>query len=163
MLCFNKVRENVVLAGLRQENKFQDNFSSIMAGKALSAQIKAQQDLVEQADRNKKVRQFEEWNTEVYGKISGRVAEKNDLVPAKEITRRRNKYFQEFLDMTNSKGAIFRDIIIESEYDPLEPNRRSIKVSLNFPSSSIVQKRIHTYIHTYIHNYIHTHTHTQQS
>ena len=27
-----------------------------------------------------------------------------------------------------TKGAIFRDIIIESEYDPLEPNRNCIKV-----------------------------------
>ena len=44
-----------------------------------------------------------------------------------EFARRRRE-FQKFLDTTNAKGAIFRDIIIESEYDPLEPNRNCIKV-----------------------------------
>jgi len=74
------------------------------------------------------VRQFDEWNLEVYGKIQGRVAEQLDSVASNELTRRRNKEFQKFLDTTNTKGAIFRDIIIESEYDPLEPNRQCIKV-----------------------------------
>ena len=31
--------------------------------------------------------------------------------------RRRRKAYQEFLDVTNKKEALFRDIIIESEYD----------------------------------------------
>ena len=44
------------------------------------------------------------------------------------LNQRKNSEFQKFLDTTNSKGAIFRDIIIESEYDPLEPNRNCIKV-----------------------------------
>jgi hypothetical protein len=64
----------------------------------------------------------------VYGKIQGRVAEKLDSVTPKQLTRRRNQEFQKFLDTTNTKGAIFRDIIIESEYDPLQPNRQCVKV-----------------------------------
>jgi hypothetical protein len=73
-------------------------------------------------------RQFEEWNTEVYGKLAGRVADQLDCMAPDRLNRRRNKEYQKFLDTTNSKGAIFRDIIIESEYDPLEPNRNCIKV-----------------------------------
>lgn len=49
------MREHIVLAGLRKEKKFTDSYSSIMEGKNLSASIKAQQDLEEQAERNKKV------------------------------------------------------------------------------------------------------------
>ena len=85
------------------------------------------------------VRQFDEWNLEVYGKIQGRVAEKLDNVTPKQLTRRRNQEFQKFLDTTNTKGAIFRDIIIESEYDPLEPNRQCVKVRSVILSLSLCQ------------------------
>ena len=142
----------------KREKKFQDSYSSIMEGKDLAARIKKQQDLEDQAERNKKVTaldkgstlsaavfsrpfspralrfggeqksQFQEWNLEVYGKIQGRVAEQLEATTSAAITKKRNAEFQKFLDLTNSKGAIFRDIIIESEYDPLEPNRSSIKV-----------------------------------
>jgi len=44
-----------------------------------------------------------------------------------EVNRKRRGAFQEYLDLSNAKaGYVFRDIIIESEYDPLEANRRSI-------------------------------------
>jgi hypothetical protein len=49
------------------------------------------------------------------------------------------------LDITNKKSAIFRDIIIESEYDPLEPNRRAIKArtgKLKDPTLHILQKTV---------------------
>ena len=49
------MRENIVLSGLRKEKAFSDNYSSIMEGRNLSATIKAQHDLEEQAERNKKV------------------------------------------------------------------------------------------------------------
>lgn len=39
--------------------------------------------------------------------------------------------YNKFLDITNRKANIYNDIIIESEYDPLEPNRRAIKVQLD--------------------------------
>lgn len=44
----------------------------------------------------------------------------------KHLNKRKNQDYQKFLDVTNRKPAIFRDIIIESEYDPLEPNRKCI-------------------------------------
>lgn len=52
---------------------------------------------------------------------------------------------QKFLDTTNAKSAVFRDIIIESEYDPLEPNRTSIKVDssgIKDPCKQEVQKHL---------------------
>jgi hypothetical protein len=49
------------------------------------------------------VRQFEEWNMEVYGKIQGRVAEQLEQTSSGDITRKRNVEFQKFLDTTNAK------------------------------------------------------------
>lgn len=46
---------------------------------------------------------------------------------SKQLNRKKNEDYKKFLTVTNRKPAIFRDIIIESEYDPLEPNRRCVK------------------------------------
>jgi hypothetical protein len=138
-----QVREQLVVNNLRREEKFQRQYSSIMEGKELAARIKKQQDLEDQAELNKKMRMFDEWNLEVYGKIQSRVNEKLDAVSTNEITSRRNEEFQKFLNTTNTKGAIFRDIIIESEYDPLEPNRNCVKVKsddLVDPTSRVLDK-----------------------
>jgi hypothetical protein len=50
-----QVREQIMASTLRREEKFESNFSSIMAGKDLSASIKKQQDLEDEAQRNKTV------------------------------------------------------------------------------------------------------------
>ena len=49
------------------------------------------------------VRQFEEWNLEVYGKIQSRLTEQLEQTPSNDITKRRNAEYQKFLDTTNSK------------------------------------------------------------
>merc|ERR1712167_321027 len=74
-------------------------------------------------DMNKQTklkRQFDEWNSEVYGKIQDQINERLDSTTAAQINARRRREYQKFLDATNAKGAIFRDIIIESEYDPMK-------------------------------------------
>lgn len=62
---------------------------------------------------------------------------------SKELNRRKNEDYEKFLDITNRKAAIFLDTIIESEYDPLEPNRRAVKVQpgyLKDPTMVSLQK-----------------------
>ena len=70
---------------------------------------------------------------------------KLDSLTYDALNHRKNAEFQKFLDTTNSKGAIFRDIIIESEYDPLEPNRHCIKVptrDLRDPCRRVLDKAL---------------------
>ena len=50
----------------------------------------------------------------MYGKIQDQINDRLDGMDSSEINRRRRHEFQKFLDTTNAKGAIFRDIIIES-------------------------------------------------
>ena len=140
-----RVKEAIMVSELKRETGFQNHFGSITAGRRLEAEIKARQDLEDEAERNKKVRQYEEWNLNVYGKIQDRVGSKLDNMTYDELNHRKNAEFQKFLDTTNSKGAIFRDIIIESEYDPLEPNRRCIKVptkDLRDPCRRVLDKAL---------------------
>ena len=83
--------------------------------------------LVDETRRTKTRRQFEDWNKNVHGKIQQKVLNKVDAIPAKELHERYLNSYDKFLSITNRKPAIFRDIIIESEYDPLEANRAAVK------------------------------------
>ena len=101
--------------------------------------------LHEEAELNKVKRQFGEWNSNVHGRIQDQVSTKLNAKDYKKMLKEKNADYQKFLDITNKKSAIFRDIIIESEYDPLEPNRRAIKAStgkLKDPTRHILQKTI---------------------
>jgi hypothetical protein len=101
--------------------------------------------LHEEAELNKVKRQFGEWNTNVHGRIQDQISCKLNSKDYKKMLKEKNADYQKFLDITNKKSAIFRDIIIESEYDPLEPNRRAIKAStgkLKDPTLHILQKTV---------------------
>lgn len=61
----------------------------------------------------------------------------------KKLHRMKYDDYSKFLDITNKKPNIFRDTIIESEYDPLEPNRRALKVSHSYEILSRLSILIH--------------------
>ena len=82
--------------------------------------------LVNETKRTKTRRQFEDWNKAVHGKIQESVLKKVNSISSKELHNRKLESYDKFLAITNRKPAIFRDIIIESEYDPLEINRTTI-------------------------------------
>jgi hypothetical protein len=99
--------------------------------------------LVAETKRTKTRRQFEDWNTNVHGAIQANVLKSVNSIKPSELHQRKLKSYDEFLNITNRKSAIFRDIIIESEYDPLEANRKSIKAKtslLKDPLNIDVQK-----------------------
>ena len=101
--------------------------------------------LHDEAELNKVKRQFGEWNTNVHARIQDNISSKLNSKDYKSMLKEKNDDYQKFLDITNKKSAIFRDIIIESEYDPLEPNRRAIKAKtgkLKDPTLHILQKTV---------------------
>jgi len=86
-------------------------------------------DLFTETQRNKKRHQFEDWNQNVHAPIQQKIAQQVDRIDTKSLNKRKNDDYNKFLDITNRKAAIFLDIIIESEYDPLEPNLHAIKTN----------------------------------
>ena len=97
----------------------------------------------DETSRNNNRRQFEEWNVQVHGKIQMKIGQRIDAIDSKTLNKQKNDDYQQFIDISNKKPAIFRDIIIESEYDPLEPNRRSIKAktgTLKDPTLMLLRK-----------------------
>lgn len=98
----------------------------------------------EETLQNKRRHQFEEWNNQVFGEIQTKLLEKINQIDSRELNRMKNEDYQKYLDITNRKAAIFRDTIIEGEYDPLEVNRRATRVSmarLKDPTNVYAQKQ----------------------
>lgn len=94
---------------------------------------------------NNSRRQFEEWNTQVHGKIQMKITKQLNAIDSKALNKKKNDDYGKFLDISNRKPAIFRDIIIESEYDPLEPNRHAIKAKtarLKDPTLMLLRKNV---------------------
>lgn len=85
-------------------------------------------ELVNETKRTKTKRQFEEWNQNVHGEIQRNIATQVNRISAKDLHLKKNEDYNKFLQITNQKPAIFRDIIIEAEYDPLEVNRAGIRI-----------------------------------
>ena len=74
--------------------------------------------LEEQTQRNRLRRQFEDWNKNIHGKIQSIIGRKIDAMDSRELNRQKNEDYSKFIEICNRKPAIFRDIIIEAEYDP---------------------------------------------
>lgn len=86
-------------------------------------------DLHEQVNRNKTKALFTTWEADVFGAIQTQVMDAVNAIPAREGQRARAKLMQEYLDVGNKKArGVFRDIVIESEYDPLSSHKNGIKV-----------------------------------
>lgn len=121
------VRERIEENKARKERRFQARRGDIARGRELAEEIDEYLTLYESEARLKQKKQFDDWNSNVYGAIREQICDKLDAVDPRVRNERRRREFQQYLDVSNTKGAIFRDIILESEYDPLEPNRRCIK------------------------------------
>jgi len=122
------VREKLAETTIKRERRFVELRSDIDEGRKLADEIDKHLNLHELNARTRNKKMFDEWNQRVYGGIQDQINSQLSAMDSNDISRRRRLEFQKFLDTTNAKGAIFRDIIIESEYDPLEPNRHCIKV-----------------------------------
>ena len=121
------IERAVQIEAEKRENKLNQNLAKLEESKALLDSIDKNLKMHEQSVYNNNRRQFEEWNLNVHGKIQSNIASQIDEMSSKELNMKKRNDYSQFLNISNRKSAIFRDIIIESEYDPLEPNRHSIK------------------------------------
>ena len=123
----NNIQKALLKKQEKQENRFKQLSSNIEKSLQLLDNVDKDLDLYKETHRTKVRRQFEDWNTNVHGKIQMLISKQVDNIPTKQLNKKKCSDYEKFLDITNRKPAIFRDIIIESEYDPLEPNRRAVK------------------------------------
>mmetsp|Transcript_29932 Transcript_29932/g.41433 ORF Transcript_29932/g.41433 Transcript_29932/m.41433 type:complete len:368 (+) Transcript_29932:293-1396(+) len=87
------------------------------------------------ANLRKKEALYKEWKENVYDRIHGAIQEQVDAISTEEIEKRHRDHFEAYLNTITKKGkqhyrgGVFRDVIIESDYDPLVPRSNAIKIS----------------------------------
>ena len=73
------------------------------------------------------------WEENTFGPIQDAITDLINSESHSTLTKRRRKHFDNYLQECNSKVGVFRDIIIESDYDPLlcrSENRKRLPNSL---------------------------------
>jgi len=84
---------------------------------------------------NQKKELHNKWTEQVYYKIQKQIADRVGAINNEELNERLNSLFQKYIDTSGTK-MVFRDIIIESEYDPLENKKHTVRVDAEPRSST---------------------------
>jgi hypothetical protein len=108
------------------DEKFLTHLDNLDHGREFLETVSKDIHMFEESQKNKLKTQLKEWNEKVHAPIAMCIAKKINAISPKELNRIKCSDYQNFLNVVNKKPCIFRDIIIESEYDPLEVNKRSI-------------------------------------
>jgi len=141
-----KIRENLHEKARRKEESFNRNFRQLNEGHRLAGEMGTMLMLQEEQKKRKAREEYKEWDRNVYKPTAAAVLESVNALNYKQLNQRKQDEYQQFLDTTNRKGQIFRDIIIESEYDSLESNRKDIRVKMtkmNDPINRCLDKKGH--------------------
>lgn len=113
-----------------RELRFQEMDKAFEAeNSGFAAQLFKTCDHKDATDRRRTRLMHKEWEEQVFDKIQRRVCSRVDSRSSSDIEREKQVLYQEFLDATNRKDGLFRDIIIESDYDPLNWREESLKYS----------------------------------
>jgi hypothetical protein len=85
-----------------------------------------------------------DWEENVYSAISNDILSQMESRDPLKTKQRIRREYQNYIDLTNKKGQIFRDIFVESEYDPNVLNRATIKAkpaTLDDPTDRVLRRR----------------------
>jgi len=67
---------------------------------------------------------YKEWNDKVFGTIQKQIDKQLAQIRTQDLTERRRNLMEDYIRISNQKiGGLYRDIIIESEYDPFMANK----------------------------------------
>jgi hypothetical protein len=112
-----RIQENA----LAKEREFNQKLQSLLEER--EGFVKDMAAMVKEVDTYKqrtKHELYHEWNRHVYHPLQQRINEHVSQLDMEEIGSRRRNALQAYLEMSRKKkGQVFRDIILEAEYDPV--------------------------------------------
>ncbi len=129
---FEKVKKlSEKAAKQRQEKKeaeFVENYNNLIEERTGFIQdIAHTLQIYDESDERKKQQLYDQWCNTVYNPIQDQIQTKLANVTTADIEKRRRSEFEKYLEQVNRKekhnGGVFRDIIIENDYDPLHYNK----------------------------------------
>lgn len=111
----------------KKERKFQQMLETLDAEHALVDEVGHMLHLKSLSDRRRKEQLHKSWHKKVFRPIQGQIDKAVGARSCTEIQARRNKNMDEYLKVCNEKVGVFRDIIMEEDYNPLKERERTIK------------------------------------
>lgn len=92
------------------------------------AEVEAKLQLRERDRHNRRVELYKEWQEKVFGAIQSQIDRQLASLRTEDISARRRALMEDYITISNRKRmGLYRDIIIESEYDPLTAHRTLMK------------------------------------
>jgi hypothetical protein len=112
----------------RKEALFQERYRKILDEEStFVASVRDFLTVQDRADYAKREKLYLEWCERVYQPIQRQIGSMLEGLSVSQIERRRREMFDEFLHQTNTKDGLFRDIIIEHEYNPLRGREHTLR------------------------------------
>jgi hypothetical protein len=98
----------------------------------LCAQLDEQLLLRERAKYRRQTQLYKEWNERVYETIQAQIDEQLASLRTEDLSTRRRQLMEEYIRVSTQKRyGLYRDIIIESEYDPLVAHQKLLKYKMS--------------------------------
>ncbi|DBA00193.1 TPA: hypothetical protein N0F65_007818 [Lagenidium giganteum] len=136
------IAENLQKQRTRKEAQYMKLRKDVEDGKALAEELHEKLHLQEQSKARQYQRMHEEWKSGVYHKLNDPILARIDAMGTKQLNLTKHENYQKFLDITNKKGGLFRDIIIESEYNPLHDVKYlSHRAIVDDPVKRVIRRR----------------------
>jgi len=130
-----------ILDRTRQQNQSQEQDEDRRVERMLK-HIAHEQEFVEQLDEQLLLRErakyrrqtqlYKEWNERVYETIQAQIDEQLASLRTEDLSTRRRQLMEEYIRVSTQKRyGLYRDIIIESEYDPLVAHQKLLKYKMS--------------------------------
>jgi len=113
----------------REEQRFADMYNELMMEEQDFVSLVKEYCVLDDENRRRKQEALcREWHEKVYDKIQRQIGKQLKNMSSHEIAERRRALYQQFLNAANSKETgLFRDIILENEYDPMIAHEHTLK------------------------------------
>eukprot|EP00959_Pyramimonas_sp_CCMP1952_P426634 8935424-Pyramimonas_sp.AAC.2 len=131
------LQEMIENGRVNREKRFRKLYDTVFNGMESSgilAEIDHKLEMANAARDKRKEELYQEWKEQVYDHIHTQLQDAIDGLSVEEITKKHNEHYDAFLQIAtkkstqNARGGVFRDVIIESDYDPLAPLNKFLKV-----------------------------------
>ena len=95
------------------------------------AQVDRSLRMHEEARHKRRHELCKEWHDKVYYAIQAQIDQQLAALPTHELSARRRALLEDFITTSNrKKGGLYRDIIIESDYDPMVAHKTALKYGI---------------------------------
>jgi len=95
-------------------------------------QLNASLEIRERAKLRRQTQLYREWKEKVYETIQAQIDQQLASIRTEDISMRRRGLMEDYIRVSNQKRyGLYRDIIIESEYDPLVAHKTLLKYTMS--------------------------------